>query len=528
LEVRYGKDAILEAYLNEVYLGQIGPVAISGVGDASRFFFATPVTGLDLPRSALLSGMIRNPGGYDPRRQPDRARARRDLVLELMRDRGAIDGPAFEAAVAAPLGVVSAPAAADRLPWVEAYLARELEPIAREIDLSSAGCSIFTTFDEQVQRAARAALEAGLDTLESRLGRDGRDPLEGAVVVIRPADGGLLAVVGGRDYGRSQYNRATQALRPPGSTFKPFVYLAGFERSLRDPDFELTAASLLDDEPMQLVSGGKTWSPANYDRRFRGQVTVREALEQSINVPTVRAAMAVGVPEVAEMARRCGISRDLDAVPSLALGAEEVTPVELATAYATIASGGWRGQPHGLLSVIDRDGDRHGRSAIGSIQVIEPELAYLVTDILEGVVERGTARGARTLGFSGAAAGKTGSSDGLRDAWFVGYTPEVLALVWVGTDGNRPIGLSGAEAALPIWVDLMQRIGATGAGEFRRPAGIVEARIDPSTAQLATSRCPDSRSEVFVRGTEPDTRCQLHEETARKGFWKRLFGRRKG
>ena len=526
LELRYDKDAILEAYLNEVYLGQTGPVAISGVGDASQFFFGAQVRELDLARSALLAAMIRSPGGTDPRRHPDEARSRRNLVLELMREQGRIDEPSMRSAMDAPLGVIAVPPATGRLPWVESYLAAEMEPLASELALSRAGYSVFTTFDEQIQHAAEEALDAGLDELEGRLGRDAANLLEGAVIVLRPADGGLLALVGGRDYGRSQYNRAKQALRPPGSTFKPFVFLAAFDRSLRDSGFEFTTATLLDDEPLQLQAGGRTWSPANSDRRFRGPVTVREALEQSLNVPTVRSAMAVGLPAVVEMAHRCGIDRELEVVPSLALGAEGVTPLELAAAYATIANGGWRALPHGLVCVIDRDGARHGRSATGSVQVIEPGPAYLITDLLEGVIEHGTARSARTLGFSGVAAGKTGSSDGLRDAWFVGYTPEVLALVWVGSDDNRSIGLTGAEAALPIWVDLMRRIGAAGADPFPRPADVVEVRIDPATGQLATSRCPDSRDEVFIRGTEPDTPCETHAQPARKGFWKRLFGRR--
>lgn len=525
LELHYDKRAILEAYLNEVYLGQSGPVAISGVGDAARFLFGTPASELDLARSALIAGMIRNPGGYNPRRHPEAASERRDLVLELMFERGAIGEPAMRTAMAEPLGVIDPPPTLGRLQWIEPFLGAEIEARGVEMALSSAGHSVFTTFDGQVQLAAQEALSEGLARLEERLGVGTDPPLEGAVVVLRPVDGGLLAIVGGRDYGRSQFNRATRALRPPGSTFKPFVYLAGFERSLRDPGFAMTAATVLDDIPLDLyLREGGIWRPHNFDGRFHGRVTVREALEQSINVATVRAAMAIGLPAVADMARRCGISRELEEVPAMALGADAVTPLDLATAYATLAGGGWRARPHGLVCIVDREGRRHGRSATGAVQVVDPGPVFIVTDILVGAVERGTARSARALGLAGIAAGKTGSSDDLRDAWFVGYTPDLLALVWVGYDDNRPVGLSGAQAALPIWVDLMRRIGADGGDGFERPDDVVEVRVDPTTGLRATPSCPHVRDEIFVRGTEPRKLCDVHARQPRKGFWKRLFG----
>ena len=527
LELHYDKDAILEAYLNEVYLGQLGPVAISGVGDASRFFFGDDVRDLDLARSALLAGMIRNPGRYNPRKNPADARERRDLVLRLMREGERIDEPRLHAALSRPLALapVGESVASGRLPWIEDYLASAIAPVTPEAVPSRAGYAVFTTFDPAVQRAAEQALESGLQQLDRRAGGERGEALEGAVVVLRPADGALLALVGGRDFGRSQYNRATQAHRSPGSTFKPFVFLAGFERAARDPGFQFTAATVLDDSPLELRAGGKLWSPANFDRRYRGTVTVRDAIEQSINVPTVRAALLVGLPEVVQAAHDCGIASDLSPVPAMALGAEEVTPLELAAAYATLANGGWRIEPHGLLAVIDRDGQPIEHVVPQAERAVEPALAYLVTNLLEGVVERGTARSAAALGFSGAAAGKTGTSDDLRDAWFVGYTPEVLALVWVGHDDNRPVGQSGAAAALPIWVDLMRRIGAVDSEPFERPPDVVREEVDPATGQRATRRCPDRREELFVRGTVPEERCTLHGGGESHGWWRRLFGR---
>ncbi len=305
---------------------------------------------------------------------------------------------------------------------------------------------------------------------------------------------------------------------------KPFVYLAGLERARHHDGFQFTLASVFEDTPLELRAGGQQWRPANYDRRYRGGVTAREALEQSINVPTVRAAVDVGLPAIVEMARRCGIESELQAIPSLALGSEEVTPLELAGAYAALANGGVRVRPHALLALVDREGERTSLSPGEKDRAVGSDSAYLITDALVGVMARGTGRSAAPLGFTGTAAGKTGSSDGLRDAWFVGYTPDVLALVWVGYDDNRPVGLSGASAALPIWVDLMRRIGADDAEAFPRPAGVVRRRVDPETGQRATRRCPEARQELFIRGTEPEQPCERHGARSRRGLWKRLFG----
>jgi len=526
LELHYDKDEILEAYLNEVYLGQRGAVAVSGVGDASRFYFGAHVRDVGLSHSALLAGMIRNPGGYNPHRHPARARERRDLVLQLMHERGKLDETRLRAALAEPIALIDVADAPGRLPWLEDYLAQAVAPLAPQAVPSRAGYSIFTTFDPSIQRIAREALEAGLERIERDRDRADGGPLEGAVVVLRPTDGAILALVGGRDYGRSQYNRALRARRSPGSTFKPFVFLAGLERAREDPDFDFTLATVLDDSPLELRSGGKLWRPANYDRRFRGAIAVRETVEQSINVPTVRAAMQIGLPNVVETARRCGIDSELEPLPSLALGAEEVTPLELAVAYATLANGGRRVRPYGLEALVDRDGVPQDPASASPVQVVDSDLAYLVTDVLCGVFDHGTARSASRLGFTGVAAGKTGSSDGLRDAWFVGYTTDLLALVWIGYDDNRPVGLTGGAAALPIWVDLMKRAGADGADPFPRPRGLKRARVDPASGQRATRHCPSTREELFARGTLPEEGCALHGGQPRRGIWKRLFGRK--
>ena len=522
LELHYDKDAILEAYLNEVYLGQRGPVAISGIGDASHFFFGMPVEQLDLARSALLVGMIRNPGGYNPRAHPDRALDRRNLVLESMRGQDRIDEDRMQATLLEPLHVVVLVPTNQRLPWAAAYLAEATTARSEEVPLSQAGYSLHTTFDPAIQHAASEALRRGLERIERRLGRDSQgEPLEGAVVVLRPSDGAILGLIGGRDYARSQFNRATRARRPAGSALKPFVYLAALERAQQDADFAFTLATLLDDSPIHLDSGGKTWSPANYDGQFRGPVSARQALEQSLNVPAVRAATHVGLDRIVELLRRVGIEQDLQPLPSLALGAADVTPLELAAVFATLANGGSRVQPHGLVGLQDREGNPRRLPTAEPQPVVDASLTYLMTNALRGVVERGTARSAADWGFRGLAAGKTGSSDDLRDAWFVGYTPDVLVAVWVGYDDNRRIGLPGASAALPIWVGVMQAIGAETWRGFPRPRGIGERWVDPLSGQLAHYRCPDAVRELFVSGTEPDEPCTVHERRRRRSFWSR-------
>lgn len=525
LELHHDKDSILEAYLNEVYLGQRGPVSIAGMGEASTFYFGHALGELDLPRCALLAGMIQNPGRHNPFQHPEQARQRRDLVLGLMEQQGRLDTAAMHSARSTAIRLRRQTAGAERFPWLQDYLAQEVRRVVPDALPSRAGYSIFTTIDPRVQRAATAALQEGLKRVEARTGRDASEPLEGAVVVLRPRDGAILGLVGGRDYGRSQFHRAVESHRPPGSTFKPFVFLAAFERALIDADFSFTAATILADEPLKIRSGGKDWSPANYDGTFRGPVTARQALEQSINIPTVRAGMQVGPDAVVAMAKRCGIESPLEPLPSLALGTEEVTPLELAGAYAAFANSGWRIRPHALVGAFHRSGEPVANLQIERVRVLEPRLAYLMTNLLEGVMSRGTGKSSARLGFSGHAAGKTGSSDDLRDAWFVGYTPKLLALVWVGYDDNRPVGLPGAAAALPIWVDLMQRLGVDGEEEFRPPRGIRKLAIDPTTGSRAVRACPEITREIFLEGTEPEELCPLHAGK-RQGFWQRLFRRR--
>ena len=387
---------------------------------------------------------------------------------------------------------------------------------------------MYTTLDTALQERAEAALSRGLERLERdapavRRNLEARR-LQGAVVVTRPEDGAILALVGGRDYADTQFNRALHARRQPGSCFKPFVYLAGFERA--GGPHGLTPATELQDRPLELVSGGRTGRPSNRDGTFRGSVTAREALQDSINVATVRAATRVGLDAVIETAAACGIETPLRALPSLALGAQEVTPVELAAAYGTLASGGVRADLWIIAEIRDRDGGRLDRPERSIRRVIDEAPVFLVNDVLRGVLETGTARRARTLGYGGPAAGKTGTSDDARDAWFVGYTPELLALVWVGYDDNARIGVGGSSAALPIWVDLMAGSEAFGSGRgFRRPPGVVRRRVDPETGYLAVPGCPRSVSDWYPIEAAPDTRCPTHRRRGFRNWFRRLIGR---
>jgi len=526
VDARYSKERILDVYLNEVYLGQRGSVAICGVQAASRYFFGRNVSDLSLAEAATLAGLIRNPGGYNPFTHPDRAVERRGVVLDAMLDLGLADKKAVVRAKAEPLRVASGGAGYARAPYVVDFVRAQLAELYSPKVLAENGLEIYTTIDTLVQARAEEALERGLARLEAAVPlvrrQKARRRLQGCVVVTDPRSGAILALVGGRDYQDSQFNRATQARRQPGSCFKPFVYLAAFQAAMAGEDGGLTPASILDDSPFELVSGGQTWRPANYDGAFRGPLSARAALEESRNVPTARAAQSVGMKRVIATAKACGFTESFDPLPSLALGAQEVTPLELATAYGTLATLGLHVHPRILQDVEARDGRKLERRTPEVREAVRPAAAYLVEDVLRGVLTRGTAASAGALGFRGDAAGKTGTTDDTRDSWFVGFTPEILALVWVGYDDNAKTGLTGAAGALPIWVDLMMHAQHRWAGSmFPEPPGIVRVEVDPESGELATQGCPQRVEEVFAAGTEPGP-CSLHQNAFRR-WWDRLF-----
>jgi membrane carboxypeptidase/penicillin-binding protein len=374
--------------------------------------------------------------------------------------------------------------------------------------LDEGGLSIFTTLDAGFQRAAESAVATGLERLEQRHPRlaRGKARPEAALVALDPITGDVLALVGGRDHAHSPFNRAVSARRQPGSLIKPIVAASALSRA--GNDHLLTLASVLADEPLEVAAEEGPWRPANFDGRHRGPVTLRQALEQSLNVPIARLGLEVGLVRVVETARRFGIASPLRPVPSVSLGAFEVTPLEITAAYAVFASGGVRPEPRFALAALRPDGSARGGENVRRERVLEEAESYLVVSALRGVVERGTARSLRTLGVSAPVAGKTGTSDGARDAWFVGFTPDLVVGVWVGFDGDAKLGLTGAEAALPIFAAFAKGALARSLPRpFPVPKRIEVVEIDPQTGLRAGPGCR-GHDEIFLRGTAPEQRCR--------------------
>lgn len=507
LETRYSKSEILEAYLNEIYLGQRGDMGVYGVGEASIMYFGKDVERLTLSESALLAGMIRSPRANNPQSGAVRAQTARDRVLRRMVALQVIDADEAEAAMLEPVPSRPKARAAVRAPYFADLVRDELERLYARDVVNSEGLRIFTSLDVEAQRAAEDALRTGLGSLDRRLPKS-PEPVQGGVVVIQPQTGYVRALIGGRDYGESQFNRMTQARRQPGSLFKPLAYLAALRKDGANGVPRYTPVSVVQDEPVTVATPSGPWTPQNFDKQYHGAVTLRTALEYSFNAAAVRVAQDIGVERIVETVRLLGITTPIPAVPSLVLGTSEVIPIELAGAFAVLANFGTRTEPLVIKSVVDRDGQVLTRKDISVEQVIAPEEAYLITSLLQGVVERGTGRGVRALGYTRPVAGKTGTTSDFRDAWFVGYTPETLALVWVGFDHNRPLNLTGAEAALPIWTEVMRRVTASEpTRDFTPPPGVVLRKIDPGTGLLSTRQCPDAITEAFLQGTEPTATC---------------------
>ena len=356
-------------------------------------------------------------------------------------------------------------------------------------------------------RDGLAALEKQYPRLRSN---NPRDQLQACLIAVQPQTGAIRAMMGGRGYAATQFNRCTQAQRQPGSVFKPFTFLAAFEQS-RHADAPILPTTRIEDQPFRWRFEDKSWTPANYGKKYYGTVTVRQALERSLNAATTRLAHEVGLRPIIDIARRMGIQSKLPPYPSIVLGTAEVAPFEIASAFSVLANSGLRATPLSILEVFDRHGRRVERRPVEIEQVIEPETAYLVTHLMEGVLDRGTAGRARRMGFRRPAAGKTGTTDDYRDAWFVGFTPNLLAVVWVGFDHRTDLKLAGSEAALPIWTEFMKQATAgLPSGGFTAPPGIVTVRIDPVSGQRATPRCPKAIDEAFFRGQEPSAPCPLH------------------
>jgi penicillin-binding protein 1B len=519
LEVKYTKQNILESYLNEIYLGQAGFVSIYGVSEAAHRYFGKALQELTVEEAAMIAGLIKGPNSYAPTKHPELAKQRRDVVLRRLRETGLLNEEAWKRAINTPMRVTQPEDVLTDAPYFVDAVLREVEE-AGVVPLPE-GLRIDSTLDPIIQQAATESLEKGLAKLETAHPylKSSSEPVQGAVVVLDPKTGSVLALVGGRDYRRSQFNRAVQAKRQPGSLFKPFVYLAGLEAAREGQVGNLTAASLLTDEPVTFESMTGPWSPQNYDKQFHGPITLRSALEQSLNVPAVQAARTLGTKPIVQLLHRLGVTSAIgDDLSSVALGSSSVSLIEMTAAYGAVANGGIAVKPTAVRSTRDQAGDIVWNGVPDRQQATSPQGAYVLTSLLEGVIQRGTASKAKVLGLQGTVAGKTGTTDGYRDAWFVGYTSDVVIGVWVGFDDERPLRLTGSQAALPIWMDLARRIIPSTVPAFVMPSGVVVRNIDPKTGQLATSQCPEQVSEVFIEGTEPSVYCEVHGG----GIWERL------
>ena len=509
MEIMYEKDEILEIYLNEIYLGQKGSVAVNGLGEASYFYFGKPVNELSLEEGAAIAGLVRAPNIYSPYIDPERSKSRRNRVLRNMVRQSWLSQMEYATASLAPLRPVGYKTYGRKAPYFMDYLSGQLEELYSKEALSRLGLSIFTTIDTQVQRAAEAALSIGLSAIEKRYPslkrKDPGKQIQGAVIVMQPKTGYILAMVGGRDYSISQFNRITQAKRQPGSVFKPFIYLFALDH--------FTTVSRLSSIPVTYKIDGKDWRPVNFSPIPDQEVSLRYALAHSINTATVDLAMKMGLDAVVQSAAAFRFSTPLAPYPSLALGASEVIPLELARAYSSFAADGLLPAPLSLKEVSDENGQILNRRYMNVDRVISPSKAFIMNSLLNSVVAEGTAVSLKRLGISQPVAAKTGTTNNSRDAWFLGYTPDILALVWVGFDDGSPMLGTGASAALPIWVDLMNRIPQYLSGNwFRRPRGVVNRVVCSESGDLALpGRCPKPVKELFLETLFPTESCAIHQ-----------------
>lgn len=509
LETRLSKDEILELYLNDVDLGQRGSYTVRGVAEAARLFFGKDVSNVTLAEAATIAGVIQAPSRHSPFRNPDRAKARRNVVLGAMVAAGFISEDAAARAAREPLMVVARALDAEA-PYFVDYVTELLKSKYNGLIKPDSNSDVYTTLDLHLQRLAQESLREGLARVDEMLKRRKRSSsAEGAVVVINPKSGEILAMVGGRHYSLSQYNRAVSARRQPGSVFKPFVYLSAFERGLDEGRTDLTPASTVLDEPTTFMFDNQEYAPANYGGEYDGLVTYRRALAMSRNIAAVKVAEAAGFDRVAAMWRSTGVGGGARPYPSIALGVFEASPLDIAQAYTPFANLGVL-RPLKALMRVEENGTRIDPPSERAVSIARPESTFLVTNMMRSVLNEGTGAPARAS-FALDAAGKSGTTNDLRDAWFVGFTPELLTVVWVGFDDNQPIGLSGTQAALPIWTAFMTRALAGHADQsFAAPDGIVFMEVDRDTGRTAGPFCTRVIREAFIAGTEPWEPCNAH------------------
>jgi penicillin-binding protein 1B len=544
LEQRFNKQQIFELYANEVYLGNRGSFGIRGFSEASVAYFGKDLRQLSVAECAYLAGIIRAPNYYSSAdRHPERGAQARDRVLTQMLENKYITAEELEAAKHASLKIVHASGSGSEAPYFVDMVKDHLLDKYSENELLSQNFRVYTTLDPALQRAASAAVDAGVKNVDTLLAKKyekwrkeaakkgSTEPIpqvQIALLAIDPKTGEIKAVIGGRDYGQSQLNHAL-AHRQPGSVFKPFVYAAAFDNAVGGVQPVITPATTVDDEPTTFEFDGKEYTPNNYGERFMGHVTVREALTNSLNVATVKVAELIGYGRVVQIARQMGLGNNIQPTPAVALGAYEMTAVDVAAGYTAFANGGTRAEPQFLHSVVSADGSVLEKFTPQTHVVLDPRVAFLVTSLLKDVLNKGSGAGVRARGFTLPAAGKTGTS---RDGWFAGYTSNLLTVIWIGFDDNRDLGLTGGASAAPVWADFMLRATALAAyrdvKDFAMPEGVQSVLIDPESLELATPNCPTTREEVYVAGSAPTEFCELHggrSAGATSGSWlSRVFG----
>ncbi len=515
LEQKLSKQQIFEDYANQVDLGWRGTFNIRGFGQASEVYLGKDLSQITLPEAAELAGMIQRPNIYEPFRHADRCKERRNLVLGLMRANGYITDREYAVAIETPITAARGPAQSADAPYFVDLVSDSLQ--ARFQDANANAFRVYTTLDMHLQRVAAEAVRKGMALVDEQIRKQrrfkGQTPPEAqvALVAIDPHTGEVKALVGGRNYGMSQLNHVL-AKRQPGSIFKPFVYAAALDTAVEGAPRVLTASTTVMDQPTTFWFDGKPYEPSNFEHKFYGNVTLRDALAHSLNVATVKVAEMVGYDAVVDMANRAGMNYKIQPTPAVSLGAYEITPLEAAGAYTIFANGGDYVKPSFLRMVRGGDGKPIYRSKEEEKQVLDPRISYLITDLMEEVLRSGTAAGVRArynLNFP--VAGKTGTS---HDGWFAGYTSELLCVVWVGFDDNKELNLEGAHSAAPIWAEFMRN--ALAYREYRdtkpfvAPDGIVSIDIDPESGMPAGPYCPKTRHEEYIAGTQPVGLCPLH------------------
>jgi penicillin-binding protein 1A len=516
IEGAYSKDEILEMYLNQINFGS----GAYGVEAAARKYFDKGARDLTLGESAFLAGLPQNPRDYSPYYHLERALQRRVVVLDAMVAAGKLDRATAAAIAASPIEIGEAREGERFAAYFLEHVRQYLESKYGADRIYHDGLKVYTALDPYLQQIAEDSLETHLSAIEKAQGyaktkeryraaaKKGAetevDYLEGAVIAIEPRTGFVRALVGGRSFKDSKWNRAVQAKRQPGSAFKPFIYLAALENGYTPADIVLDAPIVLD------LPNGDVYKPQNYTEEFEGEVTARHALNESINVAAVRVLLSIGPPTAINYAHRLGIKSPLDPVYSLALGSMEVSLLELTSAYATLAAGGIRAEPLFVKRVVDRDGKLLEENTVYRDEVLSPQTAYVITSMLESALNEGTGKTTRTMGFMEPAAGKTGTTNDCSDAWYIGYTPELCVGVWSGFDVKKTMGakMTGAVVSLPTWTSVMKAHYRDHRGEpFVEPEGIVHRVICEETGLLAGTRCEKVRREVFIEGTEPKHTC---------------------